>query len=364
MEPSTVDAVLKLFGVVASGFGAVQLLAPWNKRRLARATADEMKILAQGKIDVDMIRLRGKAELDQLAESLVPSLPVEAEIVIEETPILLTRVRERFEYQEAKRQLNVEQVVAEAAKELQGEEVTTDPVDEDWVARFFESVRDVSSEQMQEIWARMLAGEVRRPGSFSLRCLETVRNLSKEEVVLFNRLGAYVFSGRYVLHGIEGFKASANFSFADALRLEDARLLTTGSGLTLTQTIDTEGSPTTNIVSDLAICVKSEQRRKVTFEVYALTAAGVELCQLSRQKADRNYVRGIVAVFRKHGCEVETYQGLPDGLGLRLLSREDLFPVEQPTASEHSASGSPVCADAEAPSTSSPTDSTSVATGK
>ena len=198
MEPSTVDALLKLFGVVASGFGAVQLLAPWNKRRMARATADEMKLLAQAEIDVEMIRLRGKAELELLAESFVPSLPVEAEIVADDEPILLTRARERFEYQEAKRQLNVEQVALQAAKQLRGLQASAEPVDEDWVARFFGAAQDVSSEQMQNIWAKIFAGEVLQPGTFSLRCLEAVRNLSKDEALLFEDLSAYVVDGAYI----------------------------------------------------------------------------------------------------------------------------------------------------------------------
>jgi hypothetical protein len=172
--PETVDALTKLGGVVLSGFSAVRVLEPWQKRRLARATAEELKIVAQAEIDVERIRLEGKRALQELEAKLLPSAAadvIDAKIVPdpEPTPLLLTRVRERNEYQEAKRQLNVEQVALQAADEVRGKDASADPVDEDWIARFFESAKDVSSEQMQRLWAKILANEVVRPGSFSKR---------------------------------------------------------------------------------------------------------------------------------------------------------------------------------------------------
>ena len=40
--------------------------------------------------------------------------------------------------------------------------------DFDWFVRFFEASGNISNEQMQELWARVLAGEVNTPGTFFL----------------------------------------------------------------------------------------------------------------------------------------------------------------------------------------------------
>jgi hypothetical protein len=52
----------------------------------------------------------------------------------------------------------------------------------------FNSVEDVSDEKLQEIWGRILAGEIKKPNSFPKRTLDIVRNLSCEEATLFEEL--------------------------------------------------------------------------------------------------------------------------------------------------------------------------------
>lgn len=51
----------------------------------------------------------------------------------------------------------------------------------DWFVRFFEDAGKISDEDMQDLWAKVLAGEIKQPGSFSLRTLDTLKNLSKDE---------------------------------------------------------------------------------------------------------------------------------------------------------------------------------------
>ena len=50
---------------------------------------------------------------------------------------------------------------------------------------------DVTDEEMQLLWSRVLAGETKRPKSFSLRTLDILRNLSKEEAEKFQNLCKY-----------------------------------------------------------------------------------------------------------------------------------------------------------------------------
>ena len=79
-----------------------------------------------------------------------------------------------------------------AAIELaQEESVASEPPDDDWVTRFFKYAQDVSSGQMQDLWGRILAGEIRRPGTYSLRTLDFVRNMTTAEAELLQDVGKF-----------------------------------------------------------------------------------------------------------------------------------------------------------------------------
>jgi len=104
-------------------------------------------------------------------------------------------------FQQVKRRANVMTIVAEAADHI-GDDVSDDPVDADWVARFFTYAQDVSNEQLQDLWGRVLAGEVERPGFVSLRTLAMLRNMNKADSELLLKLAARVtVDSKYLPYG-------------------------------------------------------------------------------------------------------------------------------------------------------------------
>ena len=68
--------------------------------------------------------------------------------------------------------------------------------DFDWFIRFFDSAGNVSNEKMQQLWSRLLAGKINRTGSFSLRSIETLYNMSQSEAELF-RIAASISLTEY-----------------------------------------------------------------------------------------------------------------------------------------------------------------------
>ena len=96
-------------------------------------------------------------------------------------------MQQRLQYQEQKRQINIKSVVGQTAELLGDKSVADIEPDHDWTARFFNDVQDVSSEEMQSLWAKILAGEVERPGSTSIRALGILKNLDKSTARLFER---------------------------------------------------------------------------------------------------------------------------------------------------------------------------------
>ena len=105
-------------------------------------------------------------------------------------------ITQRVFYQEEKRQSNIVSVLNEAAENLGDKTVEDHEPDHDWTARFFNEVQDVSSDEMRTIWAKILAGEVEKPGSTAARTLTVLKNLDRMAAQLFNTLCSVCISLR------------------------------------------------------------------------------------------------------------------------------------------------------------------------
>ncbi len=176
-----VPAIEKLLDYAASGIGAIA--GPWLARRQARADADVMRIRAQAQADTISLIASEQAKARQSFEIVPTSVQGEIDIGKE--------IQSRIAFQEEKRQSNIHSVVTKAAENLSDKEVQEHEVDDDWSARFFADVQDVSSAQMQQIWARILAGEVETPGRTSLRTLAILKNMTQRDAMLFSDMSRF-----------------------------------------------------------------------------------------------------------------------------------------------------------------------------
>jgi hypothetical protein len=62
-------------------------------------------------------------------------------------------------------------------------------IDDDWFNIFERHAGDASTERMQGIWSRLLAGEIRKPGSYSIRTLRCLAEMSQADAMTFAELG-------------------------------------------------------------------------------------------------------------------------------------------------------------------------------
>ena len=94
---------------------------------------------------------------------------------------------------------------------------------------FFDNAKDVSDEKMQKLWAKLLAGEVERPGRASLRTLDILRNMTQKEAELFERAVNYIFSGgdaaAWMFHANTGPQVLPDISAGELHSLIEARLV-------------------------------------------------------------------------------------------------------------------------------------------
>ena len=76
------------------------------------------------------------------------------------------RAAERFIYEEMKMQSNMEDITQKAIPRLT-DNAEPEKIEDDWITNFYDKNRIVSDDQMQDLWAKILAGEANNPGSFS-----------------------------------------------------------------------------------------------------------------------------------------------------------------------------------------------------
>ena len=168
----------KLFEVTANGIGSVagRLFTAWKARK-----AGEARVIA-AQADARVLQIRAQAHKEARELLLADQNHGEpTEIEIGET------ITERVRYREQTRLSNIGAVVSHAAVELEGKHVGDNNVEDDWIARFFNDIQDVSSDEMHVLWGKVLAGEIERPGGTSLRTLGILRDLDQLTASLFAR---------------------------------------------------------------------------------------------------------------------------------------------------------------------------------
>lgn len=93
-------------------------------------------------------------------------------------------------YTEFYKASNFEGIAVIADKYIQ-DKPTDDTIhkfDFDWFIKFYDAVGTVSNEEMQEIWAKLLASEINAPKSISYKTIELLKNMSSKEARLLEKL--------------------------------------------------------------------------------------------------------------------------------------------------------------------------------
>lgn len=137
--------------------------------------AAKLKQLAQGIDDTTNARSSISAALAQAVSQSAIHDPVvmqaAAEVLL---PDSVRKVRNRLCVAHSAAQHIADQAAAGASTE--GSAIP----DEDWMNSFMRNAEDASSERLQDLFGRILAGEVLRPGAFSLTTLRAVRELDQQ----------------------------------------------------------------------------------------------------------------------------------------------------------------------------------------
>ena len=214
------------------------------------------------------------------------------------------RAQVREEAQSIRKQNNLETVVLNTSNELNDDsEVSDEPVDDYWATRFFDMAADISGEDMQIIWGKILAGEIKRPNSYSIRTLELLRSLTTQEIqALKETLPLVLIHGSdYFIINDEEILKKYNINFDRLSMLIESNFL---SPLTyVIEKIHLEcGSdiPKQIFNKNHVICMSCEGEgdRKFDINIYSLTSSGKELIKLLQPEGDKQYMLDVVKYLR------------------------------------------------------------------
>lgn len=130
-------------------------------------------------------------QIRRVAKAEAEADRIKAESQIEITD-LHRRALTRFIAEEAKQQDNIENIT-ERSIPLLSNSSTPQDMEDDWITNFFDKCRIVSDDDMQTLWARVLAGEANSPGTYSKRTVNLLGSLDKADAQLFTNLCGFVW---------------------------------------------------------------------------------------------------------------------------------------------------------------------------
>lgn len=186
----------------------------------------------------------------------------------------------------AKRQINKDAIAIAFVDELLDDSVADDientsgsdeqqSIDEDWLNIFAGHAERTSTQRLRELWARVLAGEVRNPGAFSFSTLRFLSELDQKVAEKFEYASKYVIDG-FILKPRE----CEGEEFVRFNSLSQRGLITGFEGShSMTFVVGGEGK-SYFAGEKWALKIEAAAETKLAVEVLLLTDVGLELTKL------------------------------------------------------------------------------------
>lgn len=300
-----VSPTMKLMDMVGGAIGT--LYEPRHKRKMADATAHEINVIGEA--------MRNAADMPIVYDQNGMA------INSQDFSRLMQRAGTRLLLQETIKQHNIESVIDNAYEILEKEEVCSEePVEQGWINRFFDSVSDVSDEDLQKLWGKVLAGEIKQPKSYSLRTLETLKNLSKHEAELFEKVATLAtrMHGNLFLTCETEILRRYEISYDAILCLDECGLINSDGMVSYNPKISIN-DPVAIFSKSKLLLLKgtSERPTKISIGIFGLTQAGKELYSILECDSNESYLCDFAEEIEKNNKgnvsitlhQIHTYDG-------------------------------------------------------
>lgn len=303
------EPITKFIEVCSVGLG--KITEPYLIKRKADARAYEIKTITQSLSESQKI-LSSKSDYkngeiqimisEESSKDLISSLN---ESSLEQSSLIQNDIKDRILYQQLKREKNIYNTLNYTMNELEteiSENISEEKVDEDWITRFFNTIEDINNEHLQQLWAKILAGEIKQPNTYSLRTLELLKNLSFKEAELFSKIGnlsiqnytktsTFIPSDKKMLEKL-------NINFSDILLLQDLNLIHPQE---LSFDIKKQEKDIHTFLFYGKELIKIDLKKDIPMNlpIYSFTSIGKELINLVERTSNNDYKQEISKLIKK-----------------------------------------------------------------
>ncbi len=184
-------------------------------------------------------------------------------------------------------------------------------LDAEWFLKWMDVAKRVGRDEIQAVLAKILSGEVQLPGSYSLRTLEVVKNLSHDELAAFQAfLALSTEQGFYFIGALSDAATLQKYDLTFALYAHLAEIGLFNSSATLYMTFDIESNaPQVIQIGDKSLIISATPKKSLRLDILKFTSVGREIYLLlyeSSKNARKDiYVDDLIKHIKDKGFNVE-----------------------------------------------------------
>lgn len=256
----------KLIEVFADGCKWVA--EPYQIKRIAKAKAYEASVKSQ----------------EEFKQEIMASL-------LESTKLSIRENRQKE---------NLVNIINFAMQEMQAINSVNDiPVSPEWSARFFDYSQDVCDEEIQIVWAKILAHETASPGTYFKRTLYILKNMEQFEAEWFVEMCQFVLNGEILpLKAI----TSKRFAFNKLQSMIDCGLVNASECISILDANQIIKSKTHYFEKSGF----TELQNQIEIRGFAMTDPGIQLYSITQASSNLDFMQEIKEQIKaRHNVDYE-----------------------------------------------------------
>jgi hypothetical protein len=161
----------------------------------------------------------------------------------------------------------------------------------DFIARAESIASDLNDSTLRDLFARVLAGEISRPGGYSMKTLELIRTLDADVARLFDHVRQFVFDGAFIFSGEGWDEFLEKRGVPDTVwpELQEAGLVAIGDAFSSSSSIEIDNSATWTYGARQLRAELRANADKDWFSITRLTRAGRQIASVLPPTQDDSY---------------------------------------------------------------------------
>jgi hypothetical protein len=255
---------------------------------------------------LDVVKAKGQKKAQRVRDitsarsAIVKSLAKAGAQAVTNDAAIIERAVDHLVSDIIKKQVNLEAVAVETVHLIEEDPPNpeTPGPSEDWLNVFSAHAEKASSETLRKHWARVLAGEIRVPGAFSLQTLQFLSIVDPKLAALITRVRPWIISDNFIpVLGL--FSKGEHYTLL--LQLDSAGFLRLGSA----KYFDMTQPPHVTLLTVASKTMMLQGSEMLQFPAAVLTQVGSEMLPIIAAPADEEMIAHYAEELRKRNVTVQ-----------------------------------------------------------